>query len=137
MVFMSMKKIDRELPDGWKYNKVREELYCPHNVGHPVPWSDKVVHGCCGETCCDPDKDLGWTEAVETLIEFYDIDFDEDEEPDLDIGGGAAEEVLQFIKTVREEERQEHGFGVRAKADTLGRVMDELKESMKEGDNIE
>lgn len=61
---MSLKE---KLPDGWKYSKYREELYCEHGVGHPIPISKKIVHGCCGERCCDPDNDSGWQKAVEIV----------------------------------------------------------------------
>jgi len=58
-----------ELPDGWKFSKYREELYCPHGVGHPIPQSTKSVHGCCQNLCCDPDSDSEWQEAVQIVTE--------------------------------------------------------------------
>lgn len=46
---------DRLLDDGWHYNEARKELYCPHNVGHPLPSNQNTVHGCDG--CCSINKE--------------------------------------------------------------------------------
>lgn len=64
---------EEELPEGWKYSKYRMELYCPHGVGHPVPWSKKSTHGCCRDRCCDPDSDSKWQEALEVLENYIDF----------------------------------------------------------------
>lgn len=53
-----------ELPENWSYNPGREELVCPHGVGHYLPWASRSVHGCDG--CCGGDE---WGHAVETLKE--------------------------------------------------------------------
>lgn len=51
----------------WDYSSMREELYCPHGVGHPVPWSDKETHGCDG--CCSEEE---FQNQVEKLKEDLD-----------------------------------------------------------------
>ena len=62
--------LNDKLPGEWKYSKTRMELYCKHGVGHPIPQSTKTVHGCCQETCCDPDnEDSEWQEAVKVVEE--------------------------------------------------------------------
>lgn len=39
-----------EMPEGWGYNRGRQEIVCPHGVGHYAPWADRSTHGCDG--CC-------------------------------------------------------------------------------------
>jgi hypothetical protein len=55
-----------EMPDGWRYSRLRTEIYCPHGTGHPAPWSSKETHGCDG--CCGgspPEEHDEWEQAVE------------------------------------------------------------------------
>jgi len=46
------------------YSRYRKEIYCKHGVGHPAPWSEKSVHGCCG--CCGKEE---WEEKADRIKE--------------------------------------------------------------------
>jgi len=48
-----------EMPDGWGYLEARQEIVCPHGVGHYAPFADKSTHGCDG--CCNGEE---WEKAV-------------------------------------------------------------------------
>lgn len=52
------------MPEGWGYLEGRQEIMCPHGVGHYAPWAGKSTHGCDG--CCNGEE---WEKAVEAARE--------------------------------------------------------------------
>lgn len=61
-----------EMPEGWSYNKERQEIICPHGVGHYAPWSNRDTHGCDGCCVISPgDEEDNWAEALRTARKIH------------------------------------------------------------------
>lgn len=59
-----------EMPEGWGYLEGRQEIICPHGVGHYAPFANRSTHGCDG--CCnalDSEEDEDWEQAVQAARE--------------------------------------------------------------------